>query len=398
MKRYSWLFTFLMVAIFLLSGCTLEDILPEAEPVQSSTTNSQEVSVPPSIAALEDSLESVFERVTPSVVSIEVLTKLTDFFDIIPDVPDGGTNPIPEYASSLGSGFVWDTGGHIITNAHVVAGAERITVTFYDGTIVTASLVGTDADSDLSVIKVDVSSEQLKPVKMADSTQLKVGQLAVAIGNPFGLQNTMTVGFISGLGRLLPATENTQGLRYSIPDIIQTDAAINPGNSGGVLLDVGGRVIGVTTAIATDSGSYAGVGFAIPSNIVQKVVPDLISTGHYEHPWIGVSIISLNPDIAAAMHLDPDQRGALVVRVTPDSPAARAGLQPSEGTVTLNGEEVNIGGDIILAFNGQTVKSTDDLITYLERSGSVGQTVPLTILSDGAIIELEVTLAARPTS
>jgi S1-C subfamily serine protease len=168
----------------------------------------------------------------------------------------------------------------------VVDGATRITVTFYDGTTLEAKLVGTDPDSDLAVINVNTSAVQLKPVSMADSTRVKVGQLAIAIGNPFGLQGTMTVGFISGVGRLLPANENAVGPSYSIPDIIQTDAAINPGNSGGILLDGTGKVIGVTSSIATTSGTSAGVGFAIPSTIVQQVVPALIKTGHYDHPLL----------------------------------------------------------------------------------------------------------------
>ena len=206
--------------------------------------------------------------------------------------------------TSLGSGFVWDTQGHIITNNHVIEDADRIRVTFYDGTIAEATLIGADPDSDLAVIKVETDNIELRPVTVGDSRKLKVGQLTVAIGNPFGYQNTMTVGFISGLGRLLPATDNFLGTNYNIPDIIQTDTSINPGNSGGVLLDSGGRLIGVTTAIATESGSSAGIGFAIPSAIVQQVVPSLISTGRYEHAWLGVSVLTLNPDLAEAMNLD----------------------------------------------------------------------------------------------
>ncbi len=211
----------------------------------------------------------------------------------------------------MGSGFIWDNAGDLVTNYHVVSGSDRITVTFSDGSTVPATLVGADPDSDLAVIKVNAPAQQLQPVIMADSTQLKVGQLAIAIGNPFGLQGTMTVGFISGLGRLVPTNENALGPTYSIPDIIQTDASINPGNSGGVLLDDTGKVIGVTQSIATTSGSSSGVGFAIPSAIVQQVIPALIKTGHYDHPYLGVSVTSMNPDLAAAMNLPSNQSGAL---------------------------------------------------------------------------------------
>ncbi len=285
-----------------------------------------------------------------------------------------------------------------MTNNHVVADADNISITFYDGTVIPGKVVGTDPDSDLAVVKVDMPIDQLKPVQMADSTQLKVGQLAIAIGNPFGLQGTMTVGFVSGLGRLLPANENAVGLTYSIPDIIQTDAAINPGNSGGVLLDDTGKVIGVTSSIATTSGTSAGVGFAIPSAIVQQVVPALIKTGHYDHPYLGISATSLNPDLAGAMNLPTNQRGALVETVTAGSPADKAGLQASQKQVTINGQQVPVGGDVIVAYSGQVVKSSDDLITFLARSGSVGQTVTLSVLRGGKQIEVQVTLGVRPSS
>jgi len=280
----------------------------------------------------------------------------------------------------------------------VVNGASRITVTFYDGTEVEASVVGTDADSDLAVIKLNNSGAPLQPVAMADSTQLKVGQMAIAIGNPFGLQGTMTVGFVSGLGRLLPANESTIGPSYSIPDVIQTDAPINPGNSGGVLLDDTGRVIGVPSSIATTTGASAGVGFAIPSAIVNQVVPELIKTGHYAHPYLGIQISSMIPDVAKAMNLPADQRGALVGGVTAGGPADKAGIKASQTPVTVNGQPFSVGGDVIIAYNGQAVKSSDDLITFLARSGVVGQKVTLTVLRGGNHVEVPVTLGARPSS
>ena len=292
---------------------------------------------------------------------------------------------------------MWDTQGHIVTNNHVVEGADKITVTFYDGSTVPAEVTGTDPDSDLAVIKVDVPVDQLQPVQMADSTQVKVGELATAIGNPFGLQGTMTMGIVSALGRTLPTESGTaQGQYYSIPDIIQTDAPINPGNSGGVLVDDRGRVIGVTAALESAVQSSAGIGFVIASQIVQKVVPALIETGHYDQPWLGISGTSLVPDLATAMGLAADQRGALVVDVTADSPADKAGLRGSDRQVEIEGQQVRVGGDVIVAVDGQLVKEFGDLITYLARSTEVGQTIELTVLRGGQEEKLSLKLAARP--
>ncbi len=253
--------------------------------------------------------------------------------------------------------------------------------------------------SDLAVVKVDVADKLLQPVQVADSTKVKVGQLTVAIGNPFGLQSTMTVGFVSGLGRLLPTgSDNSQGPSYSIPDIIQTDTPINPGNSGGVLLDARGHLIGVTAAILSPVGASIGIGFAIPSAIVQKTVPALIQTGHYEHPWFGVSGTSLTLDLDNAMKLKPDQRGALVVDVVPGSPADKAGLRGSGQQVTVEGLQMRVGGDVITAVDGSPVRSFDNLVTYLVRSTKVGQTATLTVLRSGKEETVKVTLASRPKS
>jgi S1-C subfamily serine protease len=386
MKRSLWIISALLILAITLVGCTTQhgSTLPTtgSNPPVATNTPPQD-SVPDSISGIETALESIYERTNPSVVNIRVIL---------------ASSPLNPGGAALGSGFVWDTQGDVVTNNHVVDGATRITVTFYDGTVVEASLVGADADSDLAVIKVDTSGIQLQPVSIADSTQVKVGQLAIAIGNPFGLRGTMTVGFVSGLGRLLPANQNAVGPTYSIPDIIQTDAAINPGNSGGVLLDDTGKVIGVTSSIDTTSGFSAGVGFAIPSAIVQQVVPALIKTGHYDHPYLGISVISLNPDLAGAMNLPPNQRGALVETVTAGSPADKAGIKASQTPVTINDQRVSVGGDVIIAYNSQTVKSSDDLITFLARSGSVGQIVTLTVLRGGNQMQVQVTLGVRPGS
>ncbi len=343
---------------------------------------------------LQNTLNSIYENVNPSVVSIQVTQKVS-----MQQLPFYGFTPQTEeqYQQGAGSGFVWDKQGHIVTNNHVVADADKINVQFYDGTIVQAELVGADADSDLAVLKVDVPAEQLRPVTLADSTQVRVGQLAVAIGNPFGLENTMTVGFVSAIGRSLPTnSESTSGARYTIPDIIQTDAPINPGNSGGVLVNEKGEVIGVPSAIISPVEASAGIGFAIPSATVAKVVPVLIKEGKYTHAWLGISGMTLTPDIAQAMGLDKNQRGALVITVIEDSPAREAGLRGSDGEITVDGQTLPTGGDVIIAFAGNSVNTFDDLVAYLARF-SAGDKVSLTVLRDGKTRELEVTLGARPT-
>jgi S1-C subfamily serine protease len=226
-----------------------------------------------------------------------------------------------------------------------------------------------------------------------------VGQLGVAIGNPFGEQNTMTVGFISALGRSLPVDSgNGQGPSYTIPDVIQTDTPINPGNSGGVLVDDAGQVIGVTSAIESPVRASSGIGFVIPSAIVQQVVPVLIKTGHYEHTWLGVSGTTLTPELAKAMDLKSDQRGALIVDVVPGGPADKAGLRGSDQSVTIEGQKAPVGGDVIVAIDGQPVKTFDDVVAYLARSTQVGQTITLRVLRAGREETIKVTLAARPQS
>lgn len=400
-RRYILPLSITLALLLAFAGCTSASPPGVSIPPSTPSTTTQVASTPSvttSATDIETTLENIYARVNPSVVNISVLEKQGANIPDFPGSPFSGPQGPNPFSQASGSGFIWDNAGHIVTNNHVVANADNISVTFYDGTIVHASLIGTDADSDLAVIKVDTNAIQPQPVTMADSTQLKVGQLAIAIGNPFGLEGTLTVGFVSGLGRLLPTDNNAGGPTYSIPDIIQTDAAINPGNSGGVLLDSTGKVIGVTSSIATTSGTSDGVGFAIPAAIVQQVVPALIKTGRYDHPYLGIGIVSLNPDLAGAMNLPLNQRGTLVETVTSGSPADKAGLQASETPVTINGQQAMVGGDVIVAYNGQVVKSSDDLITFMARSGSVGQVVTLTVLRDGKQIQVQVTLGLRPTS
>jgi serine protease Do len=382
-----------------VSAPTQTSPLP-AQPVVPSGTSGD------LLAAYQGTLENIYTAVSPSVVNIRVVEQVAaansdssqipgfPFFSF----PQGqGQQPQPQFQSALGSGFVWDQEGHIVTNNHVVSGADKIEVTFSDGTIVPATLIGADPDSDLAVLKVDVSTDQLHPVQMADSKSIQVGQLAIAIGNPFGLEGSMTTGIISALGRSLPADE-TSLQSYTIPDIIQTDAPINPGNSGGILVDAQGQVLGVTSAIESPVRANAGVGFSIPSAIVNNVVPALIKDGKYVHSWLGVSGTTLVPDLAKAMNLDASQRGALIEEVMPNSPAEKAGLQGSSQQVTIDGQTAIVGGDVITSIDNQPILQMDDLIAYLAGSTKVDQKVTFTVLRDGKQQTLDVTLAARPSA
>ena len=399
-----------MIAVTACGGLSLSSLnsTTSQNPVLPLAT---QVVPPPSgasgdlLAAYQGTLEYIYNTVSPSVVNIQVVQQVaaSDATNSqqLPGFPffgnPQGQLPQQQFQSALGSGFVWDQDGHIVTNNHVVSGADKIQVTFSDGTIVPATLVGADPDSDLAVIKVDVSSDRLQPVQMADSTGIQVGQLAIAIGNPFGLEGSMTTGIISAVGRSLPADE-TSAQSYTIPDVIQTDASINPGNSGGVLVDTQGQVLGVTSAIESPVRANAGVGFAIPSAIVKNVVPALIQDGKYVHTWLGISGTTLIPDLAREMNLKEGQRGALVEEVMPNSPAEKAGLQGSDKQVTIDGSTTNVGGDVITAIDNQPVVEMDDLIAYLASSTQVDQKITLTLLRDGKEQNLDVSLAARPTA
>ncbi len=337
----------------------------------------------------------LYERISPSVVSIQTTRASSGRF-IHPPLPQGIPTPqLPFRESGEGSGFVIDTQGHIVTNHHVVADTRELLVTFYEGTSVPATVVGSDPDSDLAVIQVNVPPESLRPVVWGDSDLVKVGQRAIAIGNPFGYENTLTTGIISGLSRSLPASTG-----YRIPEIIQTDTAINPGNSGGPLLNIQGEVIGINTAIVPNINllgerSFLGIGFAVPSNMARRVVPELIAKGSYDHPWLGFWGTDVVPQIAAAMNLS-EARGALVIEVVPNSPAANAGLRGGTREIAVLGRPVTIGGDVIIGIDDTTVRRFDDILVYLSRKGSVGQQVTLTIIRDGQVQTLSATLAKRP--
>lgn len=351
-----------------------------AAPVLTPPSNASipPVAVPPGLdqQVSQDALVRLYESVHDGVVSIRVLT---------------------EEGTAQGSGFVIDDAGHIVTNYHVIENLTDLEVAFASGYKAHGEVIGTDIDSDLAIVKVDAPAEEIHPLVMGDSKQVQIGQTVVAIGNPFGLEGTMTTGIISAVGRSLPADE-TSLQSYTIPDIIQTDAPINPGNSGGILMDVQGQVLGVTSAIESPVRANAGVGFAIPAAIVKNVVPALIKDGKYVHSWLGISGTTLVPDQAKAMKLDASQRGALVEEVMPGSPAEKAGLRGSNQQVTIDGQPANVGGDVITAIDNQKVLRMDDLIAYLAGSTKVDQKVTLTILRDGKQQTLDVTLAARPTT
>ncbi len=289
-----------------------------------------------------------------------------------------------------GTGFVYDKEGHIITNNHVVESEGKITVRFIDGTTVNAELVGRDPYSDLAVIKVDVPEEKLIPLPLGNSSKLVVGEPVYAVGNPFGLSCSITEGIVSQLGRQL----ETKG-GYLIVDVIQTDAAINPGNSGGPLLNRFGEVVGVNTAIYSYTGTFSGVGFAIPSNLVRKVVPSLIERGCYQHPWIGVAGLDVTPEIAKLMGLK-EPKGFLVTSVMKGSPAEKAGIRGGDREVVIEGEKVWIGGDVIVGIDGREVRGINDILVYIERYKNVGDEIVLTVIREGKEINVPLVLGARP--
>jgi 2-alkenal reductase len=256
-------------------------------------------------------------------------------------------------------------------------------------------MIGTDPGSDLAVIKVDQLPPGVAPLPLGSADEVAVGQIVIAIGNPFGLQNTLTLGIVSGLGRSLVGPLASGGGNFSIPNIIQTDAAVNPGNSGGPLLNTRGEIIGVNTAISSQSGSFTGVAYAIPSSVVKRIIPVLIDEGRYLHPWIGISMVSIDTLMAAEFDL-PASSGVLITGVLEGSPAAQAGLQAGSEAVSYAGGTLLLGGDIIVAIEGQEMHTTDDLISYLQLDASVGDQITLTVLRDGEQQQVDITLEPRP--
>ena len=321
----------------------------------------------------ELSLIEIFEKTEASVVQVNVRSTQAQ------------NNP-----GGMGSGFVYSQDGYIITNNHVIDNAEKVTVTFLDGESYIAEIIGTDADLDLGVLKVESDSIYLQPIKLGDSSKLKVGEPIAAIGNPFGLSGSMTSGIISQMGRLLP-----QDTGYSIPDVIQTDAAINPGNSGGPLLNMKGEVVGINTAIQSATGEFTGVGFAVPSNTVKKVVPVLIENGVFHHPWMGISGSDVDPELADVRGLN-SSKGFLVVSVMEGSPADDAGLQEMTITKEIDGREFAMDGDIILKIDDVVVRKISDILIHLQREKSVGDEMLMTLYRNGTTVETILVLGERP--
>jgi S1-C subfamily serine protease len=342
-------------------------------------------------------LEELYSRANPSVVQIKGLSPagarggelLQDFLDSLVQ---------REYfVLREGSGFIYDHEGHIVTNYHVVEGTDELQVTFFDGATFSATIVGMDALSDLAVLHVNCPADRLRTLPLGDSDAVRVGQPVVAIGNPFGLQGSMSAGIVSAVGRFLPAsTEETGATTYAVPGVLQTDAAINPGNSGGPLLNLAGQVIGVNTAIQSPVEGSAGVGFAVPSRIVARVAQQLIDTGHYAHPWIGVSTVTLNRMFNRSLGLPADLRGALVDVLVEDGPAALAGLQACTERVNVAGEILPRGGDVLLSIDDQPIFTHEDLLNYLALRTEVGQAVRLTVLRGDEVMEVEVIVEAQP--
>lgn len=391
----------ILLAVFFSLGCGISSLLDNPAPADTTTrgdaatatlavpsTNAQNsvptatpLSVPTPLAATgldsdELALVNVYERVSPSVVFINVLAS---------------GNSAANTGEASGSGFVIDMDGHIVTNDHVIAGASKIRVKFSGEIDVEGKVIGRDPDTDLAVLQVKVSTNVLHPVTLGDSNNLKVGQRAIAIGNPFGFERAMSVGYISAVGRVV----RLQDSGYSLPELIQTDAAINPGNSGGPLLNAKGEVIGVTNLIFSRSGVNSGVGFAVPVESVKRVVPELIKNGKYAHPCLGITADrdSINADMAEQLSL-PVQHGVLIQAV--QGPAAKAGLIGGSRRVTYNGRTIQVGGDIITGIDGREVSNFDDVITYLAKNTKVGQQVELSIIRGTSPQKVKVTLGERP--
>jgi S1-C subfamily serine protease len=326
-------------------------------------------------------LVNLYERVNPGVVNI--------------DVAAGVGAEVSPYGS--GSGFVYDTAGYIVTNFHLVAQMEVIWVTFADGSVREAEIVGTDPFSDMAVLQVSQLPPGAVALELGDSDTLQVGQRVVAIGNPFGRAGTMTVGVISALGRTLSSIQATEGGRFSIPEVIQTDAAINPGNSGGPLLDSQGRVVGINTAIVTRGEGSAGVGFSVPVNIVRRIVPRLIEEGSYRYPYLGITWDTRYTLAQLALELGmPTTQGVLVSTVTPGGPADEAGVLGGDHQEPVLGLDVMVGGDIIAAVDDVPVIDFNDLLAYLVQETEPGQTVTLTVLRNGRELQIPVELGERP--
>lgn len=363
------------LACLLLAGCSVAQQLQAAR--QSPAT--LDVDYLLEMIDLEEQLVTrAYEMAAPSVVHIT--SRALQASPIQGIVPQEGT----------GSGFVFDKEGHIVTNFHVIQQAQTVQVALQDGTSAPARVVGVDPLNDLAVLQVDVPADQLVPVTLGDSDSLRVGQRVIAVGNPFGLERTLTTGVVSAVGRNLNTGEGRV-----LGKVIQTDAAINPGNSGGPLLDSRGRVIGVNTAIRSPNGGSVGIGFAVPVSTVKRVVPYLIAQGYYPHPWLGAEFYEIDPILSVRLEL-PISHGLLVASVFPGGPTASAGVRGPRRVVEAGGRRYGVGGDIIVAIDGQTVNRADELAVYLENETQVGDIVAVTVLREGRLLSIPVVAGELP--
>ena len=331
------------------------------------------------LKAKESQLNIIYSTSLPSIVHIKVRQTVQGFF-------------LNQERTGEGSGFIWDTEGNIVTNYHVVASASIVDVEFADGSQYPASVIGLDPNSDLAIIKVNSNGKILTPLNLGDSTNVKVGNHTIVIGSPFGQEFSMSSGIVSAIKRTVPS----QNTLFSIPNVIQTDAAINPGNSGGPLLDIEGNVIGINSQIISRSGGNQGIGFAIPINSVKKIIPTLIKGEKFEYPYIGITGMDLNPNLKKALAIDSNIKGVMIVDVVKGSPADLGGLLGYTGTVSDNYNSYPSGGDILTAINTMPIKSMSDLLTLLFSDYSPGDSVIFTILRDSGSLDLDITLISRP--
>jgi S1-C subfamily serine protease len=345
------------------------------------------IALPSTTATQTSNLTSVFKRVENSVVQIIAKTPNSNMQIII------NGNPLQSQSARLGSGFVYDKQGCIITNNHVIDGANTADVKFVDGNTYRAKVIAKDPSSDITVLQItdNFSPEKFIPLPIVNSSSLQVGQQVIAIGNPFGLSDTMTTGIVSQMGRLIPNPDTG----FSTPDAIQTDAPINPGNSGGPLLNAQGQVIGINTAINSATGEFSGIGFAVPSNVIIRELPTLVKTGTYSHPWLGISGGAITPELAQTAGLPQNYKGVAIGSIQRGSPAEKAGLHGITRNDFSNTQQI---GDIIIGIDGHPVKSIDDLISYIDLHKSVGDTVMLSVNRHGQIMNLNLLLQARPAS
>jgi S1-C subfamily serine protease len=362
-----------------IAGVTqsIEDVAEETE----SVTN-----IVKKVEAIEKKVEAIAE-----IMETDIEFSLAEIFGMSEESVVQVNVLRGDSEGGVGSGFVYSEQGHIITNQHVVKNEDRVTVTFLDGESYIADVIGRDADLDIAVIKIEsFNLTKMKPMLIGDSSTLNVGEKIIAIGNPFGLSGSMTSGIISQIGRLLP-----QDTGYSIPDVIQTDAAINPGNSGGPLINMKGEVVGINTAIQSTTGEFTGVGFAVPSNTLKKVVPVLIGEGEFHHPWMGISGTDVDPELAKFRGLE-SSKGFVVVSVIDGSPAEKAGMKGVSQTSEIDGREFPVNGDIIIEIDGKTVRKISDILIHLQREKHVGDEMIITVLRTGITIDLTMVLEERP--